>query len=141
MTSDFCAVYARTSRPTPADFNTIAASYPTELIGEGFTFSKADGTPGQTLIVDPNGATGMVTILNGNFSGLVASVTPYLLETTATQTATGAQVRLRRTINNYLVPIFQFGMFSDDDLEPIQVRHSPLTGGSMPTAISISAAT
>jgi Tfp pilus assembly protein PilX len=117
MTSDFCALYARTSRPTTTDFNTIASSYPTELIGEGFTFSKPDGTLGQKLVVDPDGATGTVTILNGPFSGLVASVTPYLLDTTATQTATGAQVRLQRRINNYLVPIFQFGMFSDEDLE------------------------
>lgn len=117
MTSDFCALYARTSRPTTTDFNTIAASYPSELIGEGFTFTKPDGSAGQTLIVDPNGATGTATIQNGPFSGLVASVTPYLLDTTATQTATGAQVRLQRRINNYLVPIFQFGMFSDEDLE------------------------
>ena len=73
--------------------------------------------PNQSLKVDPNGATGTVTIPNGPFSGLVASVTPYLLDTTATQTATGAQVRLQRKINNYLVPIFQFGMFSNEDLE------------------------
>ncbi len=117
MTSDFCALYARTTRPTTADFNAIAAAYPTELIGEGFTFTKPDGTAGQTLILDPNGQTGQVTIPNGPFSGLVASVTPYLLDTTATQTATGAQVRLQRKINNYLVPIFQFGMFSNEDLE------------------------
>jgi hypothetical protein len=117
MTSDFCALFARTTRPTTADFNAIAAAYPTELIGEGFTFTKPDGTAGQTLIVDPDGATGTVTIPNGPFAGLVASVKPYLLDTTATQTATGVQVRLRRKINNYLVPIFQFGMFSNEDLE------------------------
>ena len=44
MTSDFCALYARTSRPTTTDFNTIAAAYPTELTGEGFSFTKPDGT-------------------------------------------------------------------------------------------------
>ena len=111
MTSDFCALYARTSRPTTAQFNAIAAQYPTELINEGFSFNN------QSLTVDPNGATGTVTIPNGSFSGLVASVTPYLLDTTATQTLTGTQVRLQRKINNYLVPIFQFGMFSNEDLE------------------------
>lgn len=111
MTSDFCALYARTSRPTTAQFNAIAAAYPTELINEGFAFNS------QSLMVDPNGATGVVTIPNGPFSGLVASVTPYLLDTTATQVATGSQVRLQRKINNYLVPIFQFGMFSNEDLE------------------------
>jgi hypothetical protein len=111
MTSDFCALYARTSRPTTQEFNDIAAAYPTELTGEGFSFNN------QSLGVDPNGTTGTVTIPNGPFSGLVASVTPYLLDTTATQTITGTQVRLQRKINNYLVPIFQFGMFSNEDLE------------------------
>ncbi|HMG76991.1 MAG TPA: hypothetical protein VK582_26190, partial [Pyrinomonadaceae bacterium] len=62
-------------------------------------------------------ANGTVTIPNGPFAGLVALVKPYLLDTTATQTATGVQVRLQRKINNYLVPIFQFGMFSNEDLE------------------------
>ena len=117
MTADFCELYARTSKPTQAQFDTIAASYPTELINEGFTFSKPDGSPGQLLTADavPNST---VTIPNGSiFSGLVATVIPYTLDTTATQTATGAQVRLQRKINNYLVPIFQFGMFSNEDLE------------------------
>lgn len=117
MTSDFCALFARTTRPTTTDFNNIAAAYPTELVSEGFSFTKPDGTPNQSLKVDPYGATGTVTIPNGPFSGLVASVTPYLLDTTATQISTGAQVELQRKINNYLVPIFQFGMFSNDDLE------------------------
>jgi Tfp pilus assembly protein PilX len=111
MTSDFCALYARTSRPTNAEFATIAAAYPPELTGEGFSFGN------QSLALDPNGATGTVTIPNGPFSGLVASVTPYILDTTATQVNTGTQVRLQRKINNYLVPIFQFGMFSNEDLE------------------------
>ena len=117
MTADFCSLYARTSQPTQAQFDTVAASYPTELINEGFTFSKPDGSPGQLLTNDPV-PNGSVTIPNGStFSGLIATVVPFTLDTTATQTATGIQVRLQRKINNYLVPIFQFGMFSNDDLE------------------------
>jgi hypothetical protein len=117
MTADFCSLYARTSQPTQAQFDTIMSSYPTELINEGFTFSKPDGSAGQLLSADavPNSS---VTIPNGSvFSGLIATVIPYTLDTTATQTATGTQVRLQRKINNYLVPIFQFGMFSNEDLE------------------------
>lgn len=117
MTNDFCALFARTSRPTTAELNTIAAAYPTELTNEGFSFTKPDGSPNQLLTVDTNAPTGTVTIPTGPFSGLVASVTPYLLDTTVVQTATGAQIRLQRRINNYLVPIFQFGMFSNEDLE------------------------
>jgi hypothetical protein len=117
MTADFCSLYARTSKPTQAQFDAIAASYPTELINEGFTFSKPDGSPGQLLSPDPV-PNSSVTIPNGSvFSGLIATVIPFTLDTTATQTATGTQVRLQRKINNYLVPIFQFGMFSNEDLE------------------------
>ncbi|HVS80259.1 MAG TPA: hypothetical protein VHE60_00825 [Pyrinomonadaceae bacterium] len=116
MTADFCSLYARTSRPTQAQFDTIAASYPTELINEGFTFSKPDGTPGQSLTADTTVPTAAI-VDQGEFSGLIASVIPYTLDTTATQTATGTQVRLQRKMNNYLVPIFQFGMFSNEDLE------------------------
>src|SRR6266849_2117204 len=63
------------------------------------------------------GANPTVTIPSGPFNGLYATVTPYLLDTTATQTATGTQVRLQRKIHNYLIPIFQFGMFSNEDIE------------------------
>lgn len=117
MTSDFCALFAKTSRPSPSDLAAITTSYPAELVSEGFIFTKPDGTPGQDLRIDSGVPTGTVTIPTGPFSGLIASVTPYLLDTTATQASTGIQVRLQRKINNYLVPIFQFGMFSNDDLE------------------------
>src|SRR5262252_7043935 len=62
MTNDFCALYARTSRPTQSDFDAIAAAYPSELISDGFSFTKPDGTPNQLLIPDPNGTTGTTVI-------------------------------------------------------------------------------
>jgi hypothetical protein len=48
---------------------------------------------------------------------MMAGVKPYLLQSTATQTTTGASVTLQRRMNNYLIPIFQFGMFSNEDIE------------------------
>jgi Tfp pilus assembly protein PilX len=110
MTADFCSLFAQTSRPTTAQLNNIAASYPVELTNEGFSFTA------QSLTAD-SVSSGTVTIPTGPFSGLIATVTPYTLDTTVTQTATGTQVRLQRRINNYLVPIFQFGMFGNEDLE------------------------
>jgi Tfp pilus assembly protein PilX len=114
MTSDFCSLFARTSRPTTTQLNNIAAAYPSELTGEGFTFS-------QTLAVDTLTQSAMssntVTIPTGPFSGLIAAITPYMLTSTATQTASSTQVSLQRRINNYLIPIFQFGMFSNEDIE------------------------
>jgi hypothetical protein len=110
MTNDFCSLFSQTSVPTQAQLDSIAASYPAPLVAEGFSFA-------QQLTVDPAAQGGSVAIQQGPFSGLVAAVTPYLLTSTATQNATGTQVRLQRRINNYLVPIFQFGIFSNEDIE------------------------
>jgi Tfp pilus assembly protein PilX len=116
MTTDFSALFARTSRPTLSQLSTIANSPPPELLSEGFTFS-----PAQTIAVDDAtltamGASPRVTIPAGPFVGLTASVTPYVLTTTA-NSIHGTQVSLRRQMNNYLIPIFQFGMFSNEDME------------------------
>lgn len=121
MTSDFSSLFARTSRPTTAQLNTIASS-PPDLASEGFTF------PSQSIALDAttlaamratqgitNGAYPHVTIPTGPFAGLTASVSPYTLGCTA-QSAS-AEVSLTRQMNNYLIPIFQFGMFSNDDME------------------------
>jgi Tfp pilus assembly protein PilX len=110
MTNDFSDVFTRTSKPTATDLQNVAAAYPTELTGEGFSFK-------QSLAVDNTAPSGTVTIPNGPFAGLVASVNPYVLQSTATQTASGASVTLQRRMNNYLIPVFQFGMFSNEDIE------------------------
>jgi hypothetical protein len=112
MTSDFSALFTKTSNPAQSQLDAVAAAYPSELVNEGFSFSKPDGSPNQSIVLDSAAPAGMVTIPSGAFSGLIASVKPYLIDTTARQTATGAEVHLQRRINNFLVPIFQFSMFS-----------------------------
>jgi hypothetical protein len=116
MTTDFSALFARTSRPTSTQLAYIANSPAPELTGEGFTF-----TPPQTIAIDQPALDAMgpnprVSIPAGPFAGLTASVTPYILTTTA-NSVQGTQVSLRRQMNNYLIPIFQFGMFSNEDME------------------------
>lgn len=125
MTTDFSGLFARTSRPTSTQLSTIANSPPTELINEGFSFSN----PPQSIAQDSvtltamrqaqnitNGSYPRTTISAGPFVGLTASVAPYILNTTATAN-NGTQVSLTRTMNNFLIPIFQFGMFSNEDME------------------------
>src|SRR5262252_8365920 len=48
MTGDFSALFAITSHPSASQLSDIAAAYPTELTGEGFSFTKPDGTPNQS---------------------------------------------------------------------------------------------
>ena len=120
MASDFNSLFARTSRPTTTQLNNIAA-LPPDLSGEGFSFTQSIALDDATLasmratqgIV--NGSYPTVTVGSGPLAGLTASVAPYTLTTTATSDS--SQVTLTRNMNNYLVPIFQFGMFSSEDME------------------------
>jgi hypothetical protein len=126
MTSDFSALYARTSRPTQAQLDAIALAYPTELESEGFAFDN----PPQSIAQDTVALAAMRTTqgivapalprvtmpANSPFGGLLASVNPFTLTSTATA-PDGTQVALTRNMNNYLIPLFQFGMFSDEDIE------------------------
>jgi len=113
MTSDFSSLFNSTSRPTLGQLDDIAASYPTELTPEGYTFDQRIELDTATLsTMGPNPT---VTIPSGPFGGLIASISPYKLTTTATSAT--AQCNLVREMNNYLIPLFQFGMFSDKDIE------------------------
>src|SRR5438270_6043070 len=115
MTSDFSGLFARTSRPTSTQLYTIASSPPSELSGEGFTFS-----PAQTIAEDTttlaamrttqgitNGAFPHVTMPNGPFNGLTASVDPFNL-TPASTSPDGTHCMLKWPMNNYWIPSFQF---------------------------------
>ena len=108
MTNGFSALFIRISNPSLNDLNTVAGDYPTELYAEGFDFS-------QQFIQE--GVRRNVVIPSGSFAGLNASVVPYTLTSTVKLRGTGTEVSLQRNINNYLIPIFQFGLFSDEDLE------------------------
>jgi hypothetical protein len=52
----------------------------------------------------------------GPFAGLISLRDPWRLDAVATY-PNGAQVQLTRTFYNHRIPIFQFGIFYDDDLE------------------------
>lgn len=126
MTSDFSQLYTKTSRPTPAQLYRIKTSPPVGLAGEGYTLVQDLDVDATTLaamrltqgIISPP-STALPNAVMGTdspFAGLNASVNPYTLTTRATGND-GTQVALTRQMNNYLIPIFQFGVFSDKDLE------------------------
>lgn len=123
MTSDFSQLFSKTARPTTLQLNRIAASPPTGLVAEGYTLSQtlvqdaamlAEMRATQQIVAPkfPNAVMGT----DSPFAGLNASVNPFSLMSTATGND-GTQVGLTRNMNNYLIPIFQFGVFSDNDLE------------------------
>lgn len=108
MTNDFNALFLRKPRPTRDDLDDIQEGFPTELSGEGFTAI-------QTIVRGP-GANRYVPVPDGPFAGLQAAIIPYSMRTRVTMN-TGTQVALQREMNNYLIPIFQFGVFGSKDLE------------------------
>lgn len=117
LTSDLGELFATNFRPTSAQVNALTTTPP---VLPGISFVSPGGTTGYAInFVSVNGYPQMEatprTISSGPYQGLQGSVTPYTIEVTA-RTATGAEVRMRRTMQTVLIPAFQFGIFSENDL-------------------------
>ncbi len=123
MTNDFSNLFRRKLNPTLIDLYSIAGAPPDELLTEGFSFSQilAEDTDRLNELRSLQGLPGnvypRVNIPDGPYAGLYASIIPYKMSSTASRSATRTEVKLEREFNNYLVPLFQFGMFSNEDIE------------------------
>ncbi|HEY9282548.1 MAG TPA: hypothetical protein VIP46_03750, partial [Pyrinomonadaceae bacterium] len=126
MTNQFSDLFQKTNSPTASQLNQIASAAPAGLASEGFSFvnpslaldsqklaiyraRSTSTTSAWPTVVLPPGSTA--------FAGLFASLVPYRMRSTCHFDATGTEVTLEREINSYLIPLFQFGMFSDGDIE------------------------
>jgi hypothetical protein len=110
MTADLAALYTSNQAPTVANITALGAFPPTGISGLTYT---------EYQFVVPN-VGGIPTSRTGNVSsgpnqGLVAQVVPMTLQVTA-QRPLGDQVRMLRSVEVALIPVFQFGVFSDSDL-------------------------
>jgi hypothetical protein len=124
MTNDFSNLFNRKMSPTVEDLTKIANSPPVELDeGEKFNFEQTIEEDSKRLSElrsiqgISNNVYPRVNIPDGPYAGLYASLVPYKMTSMATQENTKAEVKLEREFNNYLVPLFQFGMFSNEDIE------------------------
>lgn len=115
MTRNFNKVFETKLNPTAADLNNVRNGV---VPGMGtYTFlqelDQTDAVPGTTV----------TTLTGGPYTGLIAIQDTWRLRTTATNnngtTANpiGTQVQLTRNVLNNRIPIFQFGIFYNDDLE------------------------
>jgi len=125
MTSDYSALFRESARPTDTQIASVKDAPPAELVTlEGFNFVQTivKDTATLTTMQETQGITDVnqlpTVTLPGNspYVGLLASVKPYILTSRCYQ-PDNASVTLTRTMNNYLIPLFQFGMFSDNDIE------------------------
>lgn len=123
MTHDFSDLFRSKMRPTQSDLDTIENAPPSELRAEGFSFTQTLDEDAERLAALrrmqnlPTTTYPRVNIPEGPYAGLYASIVPYKMSSTATNIYTGTQVKLEREFNNYLVPLFQFGIFSNEDIE------------------------
>lgn len=109
MSRDFGKIFITKFNPTPADITAIQANTPTGL-AEFPNSSQFAQTITQT------GANQQITLADGPFQGLVALRDPWRVTATA-RTRSDVEVALTRTFYNNRIPIFQFGIFYDDDME------------------------
>jgi hypothetical protein len=113
MTRDFNKVFESKLSPGDSDLaivrdGTKVPGLSRELPGGRYSFLQtADRITKDTT----------VTLGNGTYAGLVAIRDGWRLRTTATDINSGIEVELTRNILNNRIPIFQFGIFYDDDLE------------------------
>ena len=111
MMSDLSGLYTQQLAPTVSEIEALAnASYQPVLTGVSypdysFTIPNVGGQP----------ITETRMISSGPSEGLMAYIIPMTLGVTATGPI-GAEVKMEREIEVALIPVFQFGIFSDTDL-------------------------
>ncbi len=114
LTADVLSLYQQNLNPTQTDLNKLAkSSPPSSAQVAGMTFLENV----QWNNVDKNGkpvtSTGVVSA--GAYAGLTAEVIPMTLQVSAMRPS-GATVNMTRGVEIALIPVFQFGVFSDSDL-------------------------
>lgn len=107
MTRNFDKIFETKLNPDPADLTRVESSNPPQF----------DVDYGFDQHITQTDQTRQVVMTGTLYQGLTAMRDEWQLNTTATDDANGVQVALRRRFYNNRIPIFQFGIFYDDNLE------------------------
>jgi len=107
LTRNFNKIFETKLTIAPADITRIQTQYPPVFETE-YNFTQT---------VTQTQATRDVVMTGEMFQGLNARRDEWQLDSVATDKFNGVQVALRRKFLNNRIPIFQFGIFYDDDLE------------------------
>jgi hypothetical protein len=106
MTRNFDKIFEEKLSPAPNDLRHIESLTPPQF--DGYEFIQT---------IQQTEAPKTVVMSGQLLQGLNALRDEWQVDTTATDKSNGVQVALRRKFYNNRVPIFQFGIFYDDDLE------------------------
>ncbi|HVE55618.1 MAG TPA: hypothetical protein VNB22_02245, partial [Pyrinomonadaceae bacterium] len=107
MTRNFDKIFEEKLSPAPADLLHVQNLKPPGFDTD-YQFEQ---------VITQTEATKTVVMSGQLLQGLNALRDEWQIDTTATDKSNGVQVALRRKFYNNRVPIFQFGIFYDDDLE------------------------
>jgi len=105
MTRNFNKVFEVKLNPSASDLDAVRNGAVAGM--NGYTFQQE---------LEQTSARETVVMSGGSYAGLYAIRDNWRLRTTATDNQ-GIQVQLTRNVLNSRIPIFQFGIFYDDDLE------------------------
>ena len=112
LTANLAALYQQSQSPTPAQITNLTNSPPDSTMINGMNYQESI-----TWTPDANGnpASRNGVISAGSNAGLTAEIIPLTLKVAATRPG-GASVNMTRGVEVALIPVFQFGVFSDSDL-------------------------
>ena len=119
MTSDLANMFQNIESPTAAEIAGLSADAPANTPFMSYPLYTL------TAATNANGtlATNFGQITSGTFQGLYAQIIPITLQVTASTFAgaagngtVGDEVNMSRTVEVALIPVFQFGVFSESDL-------------------------
>ena len=107
MTRNFNKIFERRLNPTTTEIGAVSSTLPIGM--PGFTFNQ------EPLVQISDRQVKVLT--GGPYAGLNSIQDGWRLRTTVTDDNTGTQIQVTRNVLNNRIPIFQFGVFYDDDLE------------------------
>ena len=90
----------------------------------GFTFDAFSVTP------QPPSTT---AVLTGTWAGLTAVLTTYQITSTVRENTSNATATVAMLVQDQLIPVFQFGIFYQNDLEMLPGANMTFTGGRIHT--------
>jgi len=135
MTSDLAATFNNLESPSVSQIEGLSALQPANTLAMSYPVYSL--TPATTVnasgVVVP--ATSFGQIASGPYQGLSASLLPVTLQATA-QGPLGDEVNMSRTVEVALIPVFQFGIYSQSDLsffagEPLTFNGRVHTNGDL----------
>lgn len=104
---DFATLFQRKLAPTTTDIDTIRNATITGF--EDYDFSRK--------FITQKKDSETIQLPDGEYAGLFSVRDEWEIDVTAKDLKTGVESRVKRSFNNDRIPLFQFGMFYEDDLE------------------------